>query len=161
MRTALIAVIAIALAACQTPYVETKPGGYGLQVIRLNADTYRVQASGNRHSSMDLMREYVLLKAAELGRVRGAERFIEVGLSEDIHRQRYITLPRMACASSREVLSCGVSPGGFVTLERPTMTMNVRFLDAGEPAPSREYSVDLLYEQLGPKYILGFQRGAG
>ena len=87
MRRLLIALSAIALAACATAvgtaYGPADSKGYGYTETRVEADRYRIVFAGDGATPPDVVDDYALLRAAELAVENGYDWFRVVGRSMD------------------------------------------------------------------------------
>jgi hypothetical protein len=64
------------LAGCGgTPYREME-GGRGVQALQMAADVWRIESRGNAYSNSNLIKDYMLLKAAETTKQNGGTHFI-------------------------------------------------------------------------------------
>jgi hypothetical protein len=58
-----------------TPYREME-AGRGVQALQMAADVWRIEARGNAYSNSNLIKDYMLLKAAETTKQHGGTHFI-------------------------------------------------------------------------------------
>lgn len=62
----LLMVVVISGCASQSPYAPAGKNGYGYQESQLTKNRYRVSFTGNSHTPGELVKDYALLRAAEL-----------------------------------------------------------------------------------------------
>jgi hypothetical protein len=64
------------LAGCGgTPYRDME-AGRGVQALQMSADTWRIEARGNGYTNGNLVKDYILLKAAETTKQQGGTHFV-------------------------------------------------------------------------------------
>jgi hypothetical protein len=89
--TRLLAVTAaVALMGCGTSYREMDQGR-GVQALRMSADTWRIEARGNAYTNANLVKDYMLLKAAETTKQQGGSHFIIVEQADASTKSSSIT----------------------------------------------------------------------
>jgi hypothetical protein len=62
-------------AGCSTGYKDMGPTG-GVAALQMSADTWRIEARGNGFTNANLVKDYMLLKAAETTKQQGGTHFI-------------------------------------------------------------------------------------
>jgi hypothetical protein len=68
-----IVLAALAVAGCRTPYQD------GVAVEQMTADTFRIVARGNSHTTIQ---DYTALKAAEITKAKGGTHFLIVSVAD-------------------------------------------------------------------------------
>lgn len=79
----LLMVFVVSGCASQSPYAPAGKNGYGYQESQLTENRYRVSFTGNSHTSSELVKDYALLRAAELTLQQGREWFKVVNRETD------------------------------------------------------------------------------
>ena len=76
LKTVLAAfAIASCLSGCSTSYREMD-SGRGVQALQMTADTWRIEARGNGYTNANIVKDWMLLKAAETTKLQGGSHFI-------------------------------------------------------------------------------------
>ena len=73
MLTALATLLA--LAGCSTTYREMEQGR-GVQALQMSPDTWRIEARGNGYTNTNIVKDWMLLKAAETTKQQGGTHFV-------------------------------------------------------------------------------------
>lgn len=113
MRFWLIAAALVPLSACVTAvgttYGPATRQGYGYTASAIEADRYRVSFSGDGATPVDVVEDYALLRAAEIGLENGYDWFRVVGRSLDEKEKGGVGIGAGLGGGSRNV---GVGVGG-------------------------------------------------
>ncbi|MFB3890537.1 MAG: hypothetical protein ACE15C_00795 [Phycisphaerae bacterium] len=143
---------------CATPYQELGEAGGYLQK-KLTEDTYQVTFHGNGYTNRPRVRDFALLRAAEIGRQLGYA-YLTVEGEEDCSRTS------IANMGSTSHTTGTVYPSGFYTgtttsyepdvpVVKPGVILQVRYYE-GEPAGRHleSYRVDDAINTIRAKYKL-------
>src|SRR5258708_32177982 len=88
MKPFVLIGIVLALAGCAMPYQDRNSFGYGVSATRIDGDTFRVEATGNKLNKQTELQDFVMRKAAELTLESGNDIFLLVnGVSYDEKRE--------------------------------------------------------------------------
>tara|TARA_B100001029_G_C14722829_1_gene266073 strand:- start:52 stop:480 length:429 start_codon:yes stop_codon:yes gene_type:complete len=136
----ILVVTLILLTSCATPY-QNKGFRGGVESLRVAEKVWEIDASGNAYTSESKIRDFVLLKAAEIGMDNGFEHFNifynEKGTDTDLF-------------STTNYYSGITTIGSY---DKPKQSISVKFYEQGEQVPDTAYSVEMIYNQLSGKYI--------
>ncbi|GLK78083.1 hypothetical protein GCM10008171_33370 [Methylopila jiangsuensis] len=176
LRFALLAAALGALGGCVTMETTYQPqaltGGYAEQ--RLGPDTYRVQSAGNAYASLGFVEGMAMLRAAELTRAAGYDRFIvtdnQIGVG-------YFNVLKAAAGGSdmsfatggepdmsRLYLSAGLTPKtpyvgpSSIRVPREIKPMGhivIRMVKADDPAAADAIDAAGVIERLRPRFTAG------
>jgi hypothetical protein len=75
VRSAVLSAACLVAAGCGTGYKDMGPSG-GVAALQMSADTWRIEARGNGFTNPNLVKDYMLLKAAETTRQHGGTHFV-------------------------------------------------------------------------------------
>jgi hypothetical protein len=89
---AVVAIGATALAqsGCSSSYREME-AGRGVQALQMSADTWRIEARGNGYTGGNIVKDWMLLKAAETTKQKGGTHFVIVEQSDASTKSSTIT----------------------------------------------------------------------
>jgi hypothetical protein len=82
--------VGLTLSGCGTPYREME-SGRGVQALQMSADTWRIEARGNGYTNANLVKDWMLLKAAETTKQQGGSHFVIVEQADASTRSTTIT----------------------------------------------------------------------
>ena len=105
-----IFITCFALLGC-TPYQANGLGG-GYSEMAMNKNTYQVSFEGNRYTSSDTVKKYLLRRCAELTLNKGYKYFIIVAAKVDEYDQDH-ELPTTVDTSETGWYSGGIFGGGY------------------------------------------------
>jgi hypothetical protein len=87
---ALVPALVPALGGCSTSYREMD-AGRGVQALQMAADTWRIEARGNGYTNANIVKDWMLLKAAETTKQQGGSHFIIVEQADATTKSSTIT----------------------------------------------------------------------
>jgi hypothetical protein len=86
----LLGALALVLGGCGTSYREMD-AGRGVQALQMSADTWRIEARGNGYTNANIVKDWMLLKAAETAKRQGGSHFIIVEQADASNKSSTIT----------------------------------------------------------------------
>jgi hypothetical protein len=132
MRTALVAVAALALAACATPYQKMGFRG-GYEDTRVDETTFIVEFSGNAFVSRGTVDTYIHYRCAELTLEAGYDYFVVL----------------------KDVAGGGMygtaSYGSVSVSEKPASTVHIKIFKGKKPDDPYAYDAREIIRVVGPK----------
>jgi hypothetical protein len=130
----VVVLCALALWGCATPYQETGILG-GVTAAQTGTDTYRISARANGYTDPGAVKDFVLLKAAETAKERGATHFFVLD-RDDVTRRSY-----------------GLAGNVAVPISFPAEDIEVKLFDRkrGQKPPDNAYSADDVIARIGPR----------
>ena len=160
----------LALAAC-TSYTPAGQGVAGLfggfDETPLAQDAYRINASGNAYTSRAKTNAIAMVRAAELAREKGYEKFLILSFDEwskvntfvtdgQATTNTYGTATAYSYGNSVNVTGNSTSqttysPPQYHTVEKPRTDIVVRFVSMDDPAAANALSVDQILAEFGPR----------
>ena len=82
--------VALSLSGCGTSYREMD-SGRGVQALQMSADTWRIEARGNGYTNANIVKDWMLLKAAETTKQQGGSHFVIVEQADAATKSSTIT----------------------------------------------------------------------
>lgn len=163
-------IVSFALAAC-TSYTPSGQGlaGFfgGFNETPLAQDTYRINASGNAYTSRAKTNAIAMVRAAELAREKGYDKFLVLSFDEWSKVNTFVTDGRATTTSygSATAYNFGnsvnvtgnttsyttYSSPQVQTIEKPRTDIVVKFVGIGDPAAENALSVDQILSEFGPR----------
>ena len=164
----LIAVVALAGCTSYTPAGEGVAGFFGgFNETPLAQDAYRINASGNAYTSRAKTNAIAMVRAAELARENGYERFLILSFDEwskvntfvtngQATTNTYGTATAYTYGNSVNVAGNATSyttysPPQYHTVEKPRTDIVVKFVGIDDPAATNALSVDQILAEFGPR----------
>jgi len=147
-RTLVWIGLSVLLTACATPYQERGLRG-GVTATPLNESVYEIRASGNYVTSGDQIKDFVLLKSAEICRDNSFTHFIPLNQS-DTSQTTTIQNPYYTNCSGLKCLTTG---GGSTSMYAPGADMRIKLFGGNDEIPDSAFSCAVIYNTLAPKYI--------
>ncbi|MEJ8569142.1 CC0125/CC1285 family lipoprotein [Elongatibacter sediminis] len=171
-RTATVTLACVFLAACTGPSVyrpADTEGAIGYDETRLTTQQYRVSFRGNRSTSASAVRDYALLRAAEVTLQNGYDWFEVLSSNTQTAERERLTTATEPVPARRVSRSCGLLgctttvDSGYAgvrvmaTREDDYHTAHVEFtMGDGEPqAPSRVYNAAELAQSIRDRRLNG------
>jgi hypothetical protein len=160
LRAVLVAVLTSALAVgvsgCGTTYREME-GGRGVQALQMSADTWRIEARGNGYNGANIVKDWMLLKAAETTKQQGGTHFIIVEQADASTKSSTIT------PGARQTTLVGATRTSIYTpavinrqmLPGQDAYIRVIKIAAGEAAPADAKSADEIIKYIGGRIPRG------
>ncbi len=144
-----LTLLILCLTSCATKY---QPDGFtgGVSAVQLNESMFEVRSRGNAAVSEGKIKDFALLKSAELCRENGFTHFIPV--SEE-NTTETGTLDDNSAITNCYGSTCYTSGGGSYSYSKPRTSMTVKMFNATEEIPSTAYSCLMIFNNLAPKYI--------
>lgn len=137
------------LAGCATPYQE---GGFtgGVSTTPLSASVYEIRAQGNAFIGAGRIKDYALLKAAEVCKGTSFTHFIPINES---NTTRTGTIQNNTYNTTCYGYSCTTTGGGSTSFSKPGTTIRIKLLGNNDEIPTTAFSCSVVYNSLAPKYI--------
>jgi hypothetical protein len=164
MRNRLVCVLLLAnllltgllLAGCGTTYKDMSPSG-GVAALQMSADTWRIEARGNGFTNANLVKDYMLLKAAETTKQSGGTHFIIIEQADASTKSTHYA------PGSRRTTLIGATrystytPATATRVFHPGRDAYIRVVNvaAGQAAPEDAQSADEIIKFVGGR----IQRG--
>jgi len=167
------------LAACATPYQQSGLSG-GFTDLPMGNNTYSIRFSGNGFTSGERATSMAYIRAADLAISKGYQRFVVLGLDEDIKVSTYTTAGSSsttvtgtanttASATGYSVGSSAYAYGNAYTnynakadttftppqthyINKPSTALVVRFVSPDSPDFEQAIDAYDVLNSLGPKY---------
>ena len=162
MNRVLIALAALSLLACATPY-QPRGGMGGFSETQLDQNVFQVRFAGNGYTSGERASDFTLLRSAELALERGYFWFIIVQSAQGTSLSTYTTPTQSYTTSSATVVgdtayghSTTTTYGGqtYVIQKPSTMNTIVCFRAKPEDIQAMVYNAQFIHESLRHKYGL-------
>ncbi|MGI9426233.1 MAG: CC0125/CC1285 family lipoprotein [Hyphomicrobiaceae bacterium] len=152
----IAAILALLLSACATPYQPMKAAG-GVSATRRTDTTFVVTARGSRLTPMQLIKDYIALKAAEETKQLGGTHFVIERL-KDLSKVVVYDVP--AQSESRKIGDTVYTTHYPAEKEKsitPHLTADIRMLTIlnGEAVPKRAFSADHVIKVVGARVTRG------
>jgi hypothetical protein len=119
-----IALLALALVGCATPYHERGWANLGVDAAPLGGDVYRVQARLNMFSDQSRLQDFLLMRSAETAKAQGAVGFVIVG-SQDTTQHSTMIVPGSATTTGSAYGVGNAVYGSATTTYTPAQAYNV------------------------------------
>ena len=151
MDRRLIAVLgALALGGCGTSYREME-AGRGVQSLRMSADTWRIEARGNAYTSPNIVKDYMLLKAAETTKQQGGSHFVIIEQADASTKSTTITPGARQSSMVGGTRYSAYTPATINRQMNPGQDAYIRIVNvaAGQPAPVDAKSADEIIKYIG------------
>lgn len=148
--------IALALAACSTPYQEMGFMG-GVAAQQMTADTFRISARGNGYTGRTQVQDYTMLKAAETTKSAGGTHFRVVS-AQDATKEGAFVIPGHANTTFYgNTASTTYSPATVTPIIKPGEDTYIRVLTLapGQTAPPDAISADEIIRFVGSRVERG------
>ena len=130
-------------------------------------DAYRINASGNAYTSREKTNAIAMVRAAELAREKGYEKFLILSFDEWSKVNTFVTSGEAATTTYGNATAYNFgnsvnvtgnatshttySPPQYQTIENPRTDIVVRFVSADDPAAANALSVDQILAEFGPR----------
>jgi hypothetical protein len=152
-RAALLAVLL--LGGCSTPYQENGFTG-GVTAVRVSADVWRIEASGNGYTSSATIQDYALLKSAETTKAAGGTHFVVVDGKDTSATGVYTGPAQSTTTFSGNQAFTTTTPGARMAFNKPGQDTYIRVirLQPGQN-PGGAYSADEIIQFIGPRIKRG------
>lgn len=149
-RNAAMLAAAAILAGCATAYQPSGATG-GFEEMRIDAETYRIRASGNALVSLSRMNDYVLLRASEIALQQGYSHF-RILTSSGRYDTLTTTTPGSVDTNTYKGKTYATyTPPTASTTQFPRSEAIVRLMK-GKPKEGVSYEARSVYDSLAPKY---------
>ena len=129
--------------SCATKY---QPQGFtgGYDDVQLSADTFQITAKGNGYTSPERAQQMALLRACDLTLRAGYDRFV-VGSGDTQQRVAGMT------ATTATFIGNTTTINPSMPIMKPTGSLVIRAVKAGNPAYAGAYDANLIASQLRPR----------
>jgi hypothetical protein len=124
MRSLILVLLALTVAACATPYQEMKRDG-GVLAVRISEDVVQIRAQGNGYTDADVIQRFALRKAAETTLAYGYDLF-QVGEKEDRTKRD---------KASYRYGGSGLWASLAFDMDRPGQSLMIKMLKGPKPDP--------------------------
>jgi hypothetical protein len=156
----LILSASIVLAACSTPYQEMGLSG-GVSAKQMTANTYRIEARGNGYTGSSDVKDYAMLKAAEITRASGNTHFVIIDAADASH-QGQVVIPGSAQTNvygygNYATAQTTYTPAQAISIHKPGQDMFIRMVSIkpGEVPPHGAISADEIIQFVGSRVKSG------
>lgn len=138
--------VLLLVAGCATTYQDKsdwdwRNGIFGVESLRTAERIWEITAQGNAFTDEDKIRDFVLLKASEIGKENNLSHFIFIDRNKDSNNNQF---------TWRDWYS-GIS--NTWNYDMPKQSIDVKFFSDDEEKPDDAYSVGIIYNQLAKKYL--------
>ena len=132
--------------ACETTYQDKKNwdwrnGVFGVESLQTAERIWEITASGNAFTDEDRIRDFVLLKASEIGKENNFSHFSFIDRNKEVNENDITWYDWYL----------GIS--NTWNYDMPKQSIDVKFYSENEQMPDNSYSVEIIYNQLAKKYI--------
>lgn len=151
-----LASVLMLLSSCSTKYQDMSFTG-GVKAQQMTSDTYRIVARGNGYTDSTTIRDYVMLKAAETTKQRGASHFV-ILTGEDASRVDQIMSPGTASTTViGNTAYTTYSPAQSIPVFKPGQDIYIRVLTlkSSQAVPSGAISAEEIIQYVGSRIERG------
>jgi hypothetical protein len=147
---------ALVLLGCSTSYREME-SGRGVQALQMSADTWRIEARGNAYTNANLVKDYMLLKAAETTKQQGGSHFIIVEQADASTKSSTITPGARQSTLVGATRYSTYTPATISRQMLPGQDAYIRVITAtgSEPLPPEAKSADEIIKYIGGRIPRG------
>lgn len=154
MRIVLLLILAL-ISGCATKYQDIGFSG-GVAAQQMTSNTFRIIARGNSYTSINTVKDYMVLKAAETAKQNGATHFVIIS-AEDASRNEQIVTPGRATTSfHNNVAHTTYSPAMVHNQFKPGQDAYIRIVSVENGAlPANAISADEIIKYVGSRVERG------
>lgn len=141
-----LALIALMLAGCSTPYKEMGFGG-GVSAQQMTADTFRISARGNGYTDSTDVQDYLVLKAAETTREHGGTHFLVIGAADASRTSQFVTGGTAHTTFTGDTATTNFTPATIQNIFKPGQDAFIRVVNVAPgqtPAPGAIAAVEII-----------------
>jgi hypothetical protein len=153
-----VAALAVApgLGGCGTTYREME-SGRGVQALQMSADTWRIETRGNGYTNANIVKDWMLLKAAETTKQQGGTHFIIVEQSDATTKSTTITPGARQSTLVGATRYSTYTPSVINRQMNPGRDAYIRVIKvaAAEAAPADAQSADEIIKYIGARIPRG------
>jgi hypothetical protein len=148
--------LAIAIAGCGTGYKDME-GGRGVQALQMAADVWRIEARGNAYTDANIVKDYMLLKAAETAKQNGGSHFIIVEQADASTKSSTITPGARQSVVTGNTRRSVYTPSTVSRQMLPGQDAYIRVIKVpdGDVAPPEAKSADEIIKYIGGRIPRG------
>jgi hypothetical protein len=163
MRVSVLALLALSLVGCATPYQPSGLGG-GFTDSQLDANTFRVGFRGNGYTPRETVENYLLYRCAELAVERGFDHFVILGSDTETKTGSFTTPGTYRSTTTGYATSSGnfaygsaytrgtYTPGQTFTVTRYGGTAMIKAFKGPKPADAvSAFDAREVLRYLGPR----------
>jgi hypothetical protein len=145
-----------ALGGCSSSYREMD-SGRGVQALQMSADTWRIEARGNGYTGANIVKDWMLLKAAETTKQQGGTHFVVVEQSDASTKSTTITPGARQSTQVGATRTSVYTPTVINRQMLPGQDAYIRVIKvaAGEAAPPDAKSADEIIKYIGGRIPRG------
>jgi hypothetical protein len=145
-----------ALSGCGSSYKEME-SGRGVQALQMSADTWRIEARGNGYTGGNIVKDWMLLKAAETTKQQGGTHFIIVEQSDASTKSSTITPGARQSTLVGATRTSVYTPAVINRQMQPGQDAYIRVIKvaAGEAAPADAKSAEEIIKYIGGRIPRG------
>jgi hypothetical protein len=155
-RAAGAGLLGLAVAGCGTVYKDME-GGRGVQALQMAADVWRIEARGNAYTDANIVKDYMLLKAAETAKQNGGSHFIIVEQADASAKSSTITPGARQSVVAGNTRRSVYMPSTISRQMLPGQDAYIRVIKIadGEAAPPEAKSADEIIKYIGGRIPRG------
>jgi hypothetical protein len=148
--------VASAVSGCGSSYKEME-AGRGVQALQMSADTWRIEARGNGYTGANIVKDWMLLKAAETTQQHGGTHFIIVEQSDASTKSSTITPGARQSTLVGATRTSVYTPSVINRQMQPGQDAYIRVIKvaAGDAAPAEAKSADEIIKYIGGRIPRG------
>jgi hypothetical protein len=148
--------LVLALGGCSTSYREMD-AGRGVQALQMSADTWRIEARGNGYTNANIVKDWMLLKAAETTKLQGGSHFIIVEQADATTKSSTITPGARQSTLVGATRYSTYTPAVINRQMNPGQDAYVRVIKvaADQAAPAEAKSADEIIKYIGGRIPRG------
>jgi uncharacterized protein YceK len=149
-------VVVSALSGCGSTYKDME-SGRGVQALQMSADTWRIETRGNGYTNANIVKDWMLLKAAETTKQQGGTHFIIVEQSDASTKSTTITPGARQSTLVGATRTSVYTPAMINRQMNPGQDAYVRLITVavGETAPAEAKSADEIIKYIGGRIPRG------
>jgi hypothetical protein len=131
--------------------------GRGVQALQMSADTWRIEARGNGYTGANIVKDWMLLKAAETTKQQGGTHFVVVEQSDASTKSTTITPGARQSTLVGATRTSVYTPTVINRQMLPGQDAYIRVIKvaAGEAAPPDAKSADEIIKYIGGRIPRG------
>jgi hypothetical protein len=149
-------VLVTSFSGCGSSYKEMD-AGRGVQALQMSADTWRIETRGNGYTGANIVKDWMLLKAAETTKQQGGTHFIIVEQSDASTKSSTITPGARQSTLVGATRTSVYTPAVINRQMNPGQDAYIRVIKvtAGDTAPADAKSADEIIKYIGGRIPRG------
>ena len=146
----VVLAVGLPLGGCGTTYREME-SGRGVQALQMSADTWRIEARGNGYTNANIVKDWMLLKAAETTKQAGGSHFVIVEQADASSKSTMITPGARQTTQRGATQTSTYTPAVVSRQLNPGQDAYIRVIKvaADQPAPADAKSADEIIKFIG------------